>query len=92
MKLNAKQRSVASLLRGKTIARVEMHGFDPRTPGGSEELATDPVVRFTDGSCLRFLVQETDVGEYGVQLIYPARKTPLKKEKDGFASLRANKN
>lgn len=53
-------------VRGKTIARIELRPFaDGR--GGT---AHDPVIVFTDGSALGFMVEETDVGAYGVAPIY----------------------
>ncbi|HTS01372.1 MAG TPA: hypothetical protein VMN04_02535 [Thermoanaerobaculia bacterium] len=69
--LTPAQRAAALALRGKTVARVVLSPFAPSNGG---ELATDPAIYFTDGSCLRFVVQETEVGEYGVGLVYPARR------------------
>jgi hypothetical protein len=69
--LSPAQRAVTRSLVGKTIARVELQPFDACNGGGT---ATDPVVTFTDGTALRFLVQETEeTGDYGVQLAFPAK-------------------
>lgn len=56
----------ARRLRGKTVARALLRPFDDGRGGR----AYDPIVSFTDGSALRFVVQETEGGEYGVQLVY----------------------
>jgi hypothetical protein len=57
------------LLKGKTIARVDLHPFDD----GREGFTTDPCIHFTDGTFLRFVVHETEGCDYGVGIIYPAR-------------------
>lgn len=54
---------LARALVGKAIARVTFREVQ------LERDAWDPTVVFTDGSRLRFNVAETDVGEYGVDLI-----------------------
>jgi hypothetical protein len=69
-KLSEEQKRTAKLLRGKTIASVALFPF---TRGNGSGAATDPVITFTDGSCLRFNVEETEMGEYGVTLHYPGR-------------------
>ncbi len=69
--LSPAQKAVAKTLVGKTIDHVDLQPFDKDNGGGT---ATDPVLRFTDGTSLRFVVQETEeTGDYGVSLIYPAR-------------------
>ena len=76
MRATKEQRDTAEALKGKRIARVTLNAFDPNEsdlPASRIEVATDPVVWFTDGTCLRFVVQETEVGKYGVELIYPGR-------------------
>lgn len=61
-------------LAGKTIAKVEMHPFQAR-PGNDRTVAHDPTITFTDGSQLRFFAEETEIGEYGVDLLYiPAKR------------------
>lgn len=67
-KLTLEQREVANVLKGKRISRVTMNAF-----ASDDGPATDPVVWFTDGTCLRFVVQETNGGEYGIDLVYPGR-------------------
>lgn len=76
MRATKEQRAVVEALKGKRVARVALHAFDPNENEQARtgrEVATDPVIWFTDGTCLRFMVQETEVGEYGVELIYPGR-------------------
>jgi len=67
-------KETANLLRDKKIRSVRFQPF--AEANGDKDPAMDPVIVFTDGSCMRFLVQETEVGEYGVKLIYPARGIP----------------
>lgn len=58
-------------LVGKKIADVKWRTFDD----GREGEATDPLITLSDGSSIEFVVQETDVGCYGVAVIYhPVRK------------------
>lgn len=61
-------------LKGKTIERVEMNPFSAREL--VDETAHRPVVFFTDGSYIWFSAEETDLGEYGVDISYspPQRK------------------
>ncbi len=73
MALTAEQRARAKALVGKTIARVELNPFDAERDE-RDSPATDPVIVFTDGTCLRFQVEETDAADYGVALIYPAQE------------------
>lgn len=73
IKLSPEQRKTARKLVGKTIKSVAMHPFDDGGYSSSPEPPTDPVITFTDGTCMRFVVHETE-SEYGVALIYPARK------------------
>jgi len=73
------QKATARALLGKTIAHVDLHPFDDANGGG---IATDPVLTFTDGTSLRFLVQETEeTGDYGVSLVYPGRPHEKKGER-----------
>ena len=59
---------------GKTVASVDMRpGDDGR--GGT---AHDPVITFTDGSRIRFVTEETETGEYGVDIAY--HKPPTRKK------------
>jgi len=68
--LTLEQRATALALQGKTIAKVALFPFADSNGG---TVATDPVITFTDGTSLRFLTEETEFGEYGVALIYPAK-------------------
>lgn len=52
-------------LRGRRIVRVLLRPFN-NLQGGT---ATDPLIFLDDGTTISFLTQETDCGEYGVQLI-----------------------
>ena len=52
---------------GKTVASVDMRPFrylDDTTT------SHDPILTFTDGSSIQFIVEETAGGEYGVDIIY----------------------
>ncbi len=70
-RLSTAQKATARALRGKTIASVALCPFDDDNGGGT---ATDPVITFTNGTALRFVVQETEeTGDYGVNLAYPAK-------------------
>ncbi len=62
---------------GKTVASVEMQPFDDGCGGK----AFDPVIRFTYGSLITFFTQETDVGEYGTDIVYRKRKRPVRAER-----------
>lgn len=72
-KLTAEDKETARKLRGKTIKAIQLNPFDPCWAGHEGEAVTDPVIVFKDGTCLRFMVEETETGEYGVKLVYPAR-------------------
>jgi hypothetical protein len=58
---------------GKRIVEVNMNPF----PDGMGGTTHNPVFTLEDGSQVRFAVQETEVGEYGIELVY--RKKPRKK-------------
>jgi hypothetical protein len=76
LKLTAEEKATAQALRGKTIARVFFHPFDPNQDGSTtiKDKVTDPEIVFTDGSRLRFSVEETEIGEYGVALSLDERQ------------------
>lgn len=62
-------------LIGRKIEHVVLNKFDDGMGG----TATDPFINLDNGATLRFVAQETEVGEYGVKLVYVAnrkRKTP----------------
>ena len=69
--LSPKQKQTAQDLVGKTIARVVLYPFNPNREGSTMigGLATNPHVFFTDGTFLRFVAEETEVGEAGVALV-----------------------
>ena len=69
--MSVSTRRAAQLLVGKRIASVDVRAFDPNLyDSGRGPETYDPVIGFTDGSFLVFAVDETDVGEYGIRLIY----------------------
>jgi hypothetical protein len=59
-------------LIGRKIVGVKWNRFRTEKPGvkpaDGDYWATDPVLILDNGRQLRFVVQETDVGEYGVEL------------------------
>jgi len=58
-------------LVGKTIADID---WNRSWNKGHRGWIHDPIITFTDGTHLRFSVEETDDGSYyGVDFIYPAR-------------------
>lgn len=61
----------AARLVGKTIARV-VQARCPEPAREHHEHEVDAIV-FTDGSVLRFQVDEHDDHDYGIHLIYPGR-------------------
>jgi hypothetical protein len=72
MRISSKA-GVARYLVGRTIAAVELHPFETgryRAQGTSFA----PVITLDDGTELRFLVQETEGSEYGVEIIRSQRK------------------
>lgn len=68
------KRVVRSLI-GRRIVAVQLNRFDRNVEGqpvryaGKDRWATAPEIVLDNGQRLRFLVQETEVGEYGVELI-----------------------
>lgn len=56
---------LASHLVGLTIVAANLRPFD----GGRSSPAFNPVLTLSDGSKITFLVQETEVGEYGVEIL-----------------------
>lgn len=53
---------------GKTVAAVEMRPFD--ADDHTRRKAHDPKIIFTDGSSITFNTEETERGEYGVDVLY----------------------
>lgn len=65
-------------LLGRTIIAVDMRPFDSAANGaGKGPIAHDPEIALDNGARLRFQAEETDLGTYGVQIVYipaPRRK------------------
>lgn len=59
-------------LVGKVIAKVEMGPFDG-WPDDDHKVCHSPIITFTDGSSIRFVTEETDLGEYGTDIVYSKR-------------------
>lgn len=61
-------------LIGRKIVAVDLYPFDrnmqdgPVCYSGPNRYATNPVLTLDNGRRLSFVVQETDIGEYGVEL------------------------
>jgi hypothetical protein len=61
----------AKTLVGKTIASVEINPFDPNDDRQYiDTMSCNPVIYFTDGSSLAFVVEETEISEYGVRFSF----------------------
>jgi hypothetical protein len=60
-----KQSEIAAHLKGRKVARIVPRPFNDGRGGK----AYDPEIYFDNGDCLRFMVLETDVGEYGLEMI-----------------------
>jgi hypothetical protein len=66
-------------LRGRRIVKIKLNPFDgaDRSTGlyGEEktgvprEMSTNPEIFLDDGTIVRFHVEETNIGDYGVRLI-----------------------
>ena len=56
-------------LVGRTVVAVDPHIFDADPAHG--RWTSDPTIVFDDGSALSFIVDETEIGEYG---IHPVRR------------------
>lgn len=70
---------LAARIVGLTIVAVDLRPFNANMlDGGDLGPAFDPVLTLSDGSRITLFVQETEVGEYGVELIrhVVARKRP----------------
>lgn len=63
--MNAKE--LNRVLRGRRIVKVKVNRFDDGRRMGT--WAHDPSIYLDDGSVIRFSVEETETGEYGVSLI-----------------------
>ena len=53
-------------LLGRTIAAVDFNVF---ATGVGKQKSTDPVITLDNGARLRFRVAETEVGEYGIEIL-----------------------
>ena len=63
---------LAARIVGLEIVAVDLRPFDPNMPNGSKSRLSpvfDPVITLSDGSQLYFCVKETEVGEYGVDIV-----------------------
>jgi hypothetical protein len=56
-------------LRGRRIVKVRVRRFNANINKKGVVWATDPIIELDDGTLISFLTQETEVGEYGVELI-----------------------
>lgn len=66
-------RRLNQLLRGRRITKIKVNPFST----GRGSTAHKPQIYLDDGSSLRFMVIETDVGEYGIEVnIIPPRPNP----------------
>jgi len=74
---------LAARLVGLTIVAVDLRPFNPNMlDTGDLRPAFDPIITFSDGSRITFMVQETEVGEYGVEIMrHVAEQSPKKKRK-----------
>jgi hypothetical protein len=72
IRLTESEKATKKSLVGRTIARVNLHPFDPNREGSRaiEQHCTNPIIIFDDGSTLEFDVQETEVGKYGISVIH----------------------
>lgn len=60
-------------IKGKTVTSVSM---TPRSDGRAHgSVYHQPEITFSDGSSITFITEETEVGEYGTDIVYhPVRK------------------
>jgi hypothetical protein len=61
------QAAIAKKLRGKKLARLTVNIFE--TGQDQHPLTCSPKLHFADGTVLRFVVNETEHGEYGLELV-----------------------
>jgi hypothetical protein len=81
-------------LVGRRIIDVDFRPFNRNMPGRKNYLGKtyDPVLTLDNGRSLFFVVDETDVGEYGITICITRpsrswkkrRKTPVQKSGQGF--------
>ena len=55
-------------LKGRRIVSVKMNAFGTGRPGWND-YGRDPEITLYDSSLIRFAVEETGVGQYGVDLV-----------------------
>jgi hypothetical protein len=67
-------------LVGRKIVSIDFHGFAPRPDRDKRKTATDPRIVLDSGRVLWFVVDETEVGEYGVAICISERAPKRKKE------------
>lgn len=69
MKPNKAELAKIARLEGRTIARVEVSVFNPERAGEPRGRAHDWRLVLDDGTRVWFTVEETETGEYGVDLM-----------------------
>jgi hypothetical protein len=68
---------ITKLLLGRRIEHVILNEFDSGRV--DVPVAHDPTIILDNGASIRFVVQETEVGEYGIEIVYvPNRKRGTK--------------
>lgn len=65
----------ARQLIGRKIVGFNAHPFPDGRPHGSGTVAHDPEIMLDDGTRLYFVVEETEVGMYGIFIGKTARKS-----------------
>jgi hypothetical protein len=61
--------TLAARLVGLTIVAVDLRPFDANMNSSTNRpRAFNPILTLSDGSRVTFLVQETEVGDYGVEI------------------------
>jgi hypothetical protein len=59
---------INKILRRRTIVNVRVRRFNARINKKGVVWATDPIIELDDGTTVSFLTQETETGEYGIEL------------------------
>ena len=70
---------LAARLIGLTIVAIDLRPFDANMDSSTDRpRAFNPILTLSDGSRVTFLVQETEVGDYGVEIVryVASRKRP----------------
>lgn len=86
MKPNRQERDKIARLKGRKIVRAEVDMFDPMRAGEPRARAHDWCLVLDDGTRVRFLTEETETGDYGVDLVLtPAGRAALEAHEKGGA-------